>query len=73
MDFGELIRSTGCVFWKQGVMAVRTPPDKYMAYKVHPQDGAGPVKIGGTNSLGYKGSIAHVAIGNRLYYLPRSR
>lgn len=33
---------------------------------MHPQNGSGPQRIGGTPSLGYKGSIAHVAIWNRL-------
>jgi hypothetical protein len=60
--------TTGCVLWKQGVEAVRTPADKYEhpPYKVHPQHGSGPIWIGGTNSSGFKGSIAHVAIWNRL-------
>jgi hypothetical protein len=60
--------TTGCVFWKQGVRAARTPADKYehSPYHVHPQDGSGPISIGGTNSFGFKGSIAHVAIWNRL-------
>jgi len=58
--------TTGCVFWKQGVSAARTSADKYARYHVHPQDGSGPISIGGINSLGFKGSIAHVAIWNRL-------
>jgi hypothetical protein len=56
----------GCRFWKQGVEAVRSPGDKYGQFHVHPQDGGGPLRIGGTPSVGYKGSIAHLAIWNRL-------
>ena len=58
--------TTGCVLWKQGVQAVRSPADKYKHYNVHPRHGSGPISIGGTNSSGFKGSIAHVAIWNRL-------
>jgi len=60
--------TTGCVLWKQGVEAVRTPADKYEhpPYNVQPQHGSGPISIGGTDSSGFKGSIAHVAIWNRL-------
>jgi len=60
--------TTGCVLWKQGVQAVRSPADKYEhpPYNVHPQHGSGPISIGGTDSSGFKGSIAHVAIWNRL-------
>ena len=60
--------TTGCVLWKQGVQAVRSPADKYEhpPYNVHPQHGSGPISIGGTDSTGFKGSIAHVAIWNRL-------
>jgi len=59
---------TGCMFWKQGVRAARTPTDKYehAPYHVHPQHGSGAISIGGTDSSGFKGSIAHVAIWNRL-------
>src|SRR5262249_17190898 len=56
----------GCRFWKQGVEAVRSPGDKYGQFHVHPRDGGGPLRIGGTPSSGYKGSIAHLAIWNRL-------
>jgi hypothetical protein len=64
----ESDRTTGCVLWKQGVEAVRTSADKYEhpPYNVHPQHGSGPISIGGTDSSGFKGSIAHVAIWNRL-------
>ena len=60
--------TTGCVYWKQGVQAVRSPADKYehSPYNVHPQHGSGPISIGGTDTSGFKGSIAHVAIWNRL-------
>ncbi len=60
--------TTGCILWKQGVEAVRTPADKYehLPYNVHPQHGSGLISIGGTASSGFKGSIAHVAIWNRL-------
>jgi hypothetical protein len=58
--------STGCMLWKQGVRAVRSMADKYERYNVHPQHGSGPISIGGTDSSGFKGSIAHVAIWNRL-------
>lgn len=58
--------TTGCIFWKQGVEAKRTAPDKYGAYHVQPKDGSGSLKIGGNQITGYKGSLAHVAIWNRL-------
>jgi hypothetical protein len=58
--------ATGCILWKQGVQAVRTTADKYESYKVRPQHGSGQISIGGTDSSGFKGSIAHVAIWNRL-------
>jgi hypothetical protein len=62
----ETDRNTGCLLWKQGVQAVRTTADKYESYHVHPQHGAAPISIGGNSSSGFKGSIAHVAIWNRL-------
>src|SRR6516164_341086 len=58
--------TTGCIIWKQGVRAARTPADKYVHYGVHPKHGSGPISIGGTSSCGFKGSLAHVAIWNRL-------
>jgi hypothetical protein len=60
--------TTGCVLWKQGVQAVRSPADKYEhpPYNVRPQHGSGPITIGGTDTFAFKGSIAHVAIWNRL-------
>ena len=58
--------TTGCTLWKQGVHAVRTTADKYESYNVHPQHGSGLISIGGNDSSGFKGSIAHVAIWNRL-------
>jgi hypothetical protein len=62
----ETDETAGCLFWMQGVQAVRTSADKYASYHVHPRHGAGPISIGGNNSSGFKGSIAHVAIWNRL-------
>jgi Concanavalin A-like lectin/glucanases superfamily len=62
----ETDRNTGCLFWKQDVQAVRTTADKYESYHVHPQHGVAPISIGGNSSSGFKGSIAHVAIWNRL-------
>jgi Concanavalin A-like lectin/glucanases superfamily len=59
-------KTTGCLFWKQGVQAARTSADKYQAYHVHPQHGSGPISIGGNNSSALRGSIAHIAIWNRL-------
>jgi len=56
----------GCIFWKQNVKAARSSGDKYGTYHVHPQHGAGSLRMGGTPPLGYKGSIAHVALWNRL-------
>jgi hypothetical protein len=56
----------GDIFWKQDVQAARSPGDQYETYKVHPTHGAGPLRIGGVASIAYKGSVAHVAIWNRL-------
>ena len=58
--------TTGCVLWKQNVGAKRVLQDKYGHYDVHPQAGPGALKIGGTQETAFKGSIAHVAIWNRL-------
>jgi hypothetical protein len=60
--------TTGCVLWKQGLQAVRSAADKYEhpPYNVRPQHGSGPISIGGTDASAFKGSIAHVAIWNRL-------
>jgi hypothetical protein len=58
--------TTGCILWKQGVEAVRGRADKYLAFNVHPQDGSGPLTVGGTDKTGYKGAIAHLAVWNRL-------
>lgn len=60
--------TTGCVLWKQNVEAARIPQDKYEypEFHVHPQAGAGPLGVGGTQDTGFKGSIAHLAIWNRL-------
>jgi hypothetical protein len=61
-------QTTGCILWKQGIEAVRSPADKYEhpPFDVHPKHGPGPISIGGTDTSGFKGSIAHVAIWNRL-------
>ena len=58
--------TTGCVLWKQDVQAVRVAADKYAAYHVHPQHGSGPITVGGMQTSGFKGAIAHLAIWNRL-------
>jgi hypothetical protein len=59
-------KTTGCALWKQNIEAKRVPQDKYGQYDVQPQSGSGAVRIGGTQETGFKGSIAHVAIWNRL-------
>jgi hypothetical protein len=59
-------RTTGCVLWKQGVQAERVAADKYFDYGVHPQNGAGPITVGGMQTTGFRGAIAHFAIWNRL-------
>ena len=59
-------KGSGCLLFKQGVQAARTPGDKYESFHVHPEHGAGPISIGGSSSSGFKGAIAHVAIWNRL-------
>jgi Concanavalin A-like lectin/glucanases superfamily len=58
-------QTTGCILWKQAVEAKRSPGDKYAAFHVQPQHGAGPITVGGTQATGFKGAIAHVAIWNR--------
>jgi hypothetical protein len=58
--------STGCILWKQAVEAKRVLDDKYGEFKVHPQHGLGPITVGGTQTTGFKGAIAHLAIWNRL-------
>jgi|SRR5215475_37069 len=59
-------KTTGCLFWKQGERAARSTADKYQSFHVHPQHGSGPISIGGNSSSAFRGSIAHVAIWNRL-------
>ena len=59
-------QTTGCIFWKQGVEAERSPGDKYGTFHVHPQHGAGPITVGGMQTTSFKGAIAHFAIWNRL-------
>ena len=60
--------TTGCVLHKQNVAAKRIPQDKYEyeEFHVHPQAGAGPLSVGGSQDTGFKGPIAHLAIWNRL-------
>jgi hypothetical protein len=60
--------TTGSILWKKNIEAKRIPQDKYeyVAFHVHPQAGAGRLSIGGTQDTGFKGSIAHLAIWNRL-------
>jgi hypothetical protein len=59
---------TGCILWKQNVEAKRILQDKYEYpdFRVHPLTGTGSLTVGGTQETGYKGSIAHLAIWNRL-------
>ena len=60
--------TTGCALYKQNVAAKRIRQDKYEDpnFHVHPQAGAGSLSVGGTQTTGFKGSIAHLAIWNRL-------
>lgn len=62
--------STGCVLWKQAVEAKRVRADKYAATSdrsaVRPEHGPGPMTVGGTQATGFKGSLAHIAVWNRL-------
>ena len=62
--------TAGCIEWKQGVEATRVLEDKYGRYGVQPQAGSGAITIGGTQETAFKGSIAHVAILNRLLSAP---
>ena len=59
-------RTKGCILWKQAIEAKRVAADKYGDFNVHPQDGSGPLTVGGMETTGYKGAIAHLAIWNRL-------
>lgn len=63
-------KSTGAIFYKQGVMAERTSGDKYnnpKEWNVHPQHGPGVITLGGSiNKTAFCGGIAHVALWNRL-------
>lgn len=59
-------RTTGCILWKQAVQAERVAADKYGAYHVQPRHGSGPITVGGMQTTGFKGAIAHLAIWNRL-------
>jgi len=57
--------TTGCILWKQGVEAKRSPGDKYGTFQVRPEHGAGAITVGGMQTTGFKGAIAHLAIWNR--------
>jgi hypothetical protein len=59
-------KTTGCILWKQDVEAKRSKDDKYYTFHVHPQHGAGPITVGGMQTTGFKGAIAHFGIWNRL-------
>jgi hypothetical protein len=59
-------RTKGCILWKQAIEAKRVFADKYADFNVRPQDGSGPITVGGTQTTGYKGAISHLAIWNRL-------
>jgi hypothetical protein len=50
-------QTTGCILWKQAVEAKRSPGDKYGAFHVHPQHGAGSITVGGMQTTGFKGDI----------------
>jgi len=69
MDFrrgaGGALLSTGCILWKQAVEAKRQLADSG-DFKVHPQQGSGLIRVGGTQETGFKGAIAHLPIWNRL-------
>ena len=47
----------GCILWKQAVEAKREPADKYGDFRVHPQQGSGPIRVGGTQGTGYVGCL----------------
>ncbi len=59
-------QTTGCILWKQDIQAVRVAADKYGKYHVQPQHGSGPITVGGMQTTGFKGAMAHLAIWNRL-------
>jgi hypothetical protein len=59
-------RTAGCILWKQAIKANRVSADTYFDFNVHPQDGSGPVTVGGTQTTSYKGAVSHLAIWNRL-------
>jgi len=48
------------------VQAARVVADKYGEYHVQPQHGSGPITVGGMQTTGFKGAIAHLAIWNKL-------
>ena len=60
---------TGAIFFKQGVQAERTGGDKYNnpRWNVRPHHALAEIAIGGSiDASAFEGSIAHVAIWNRL-------
>jgi hypothetical protein len=62
--------STGAIFYKQEIQAIRSPGDKYNnppQWKVRPYNGTGPIAIGGSiDKTAFRGAVAHVALWNRL-------
>ena len=66
----ETNQSTGAILYKQGIQAVRSPGDKYNNppdWRVRPHNSAGKIAIGGSiNKTAFRGSVAHVALWNRL-------
>jgi hypothetical protein len=60
--------TAGCILWKQGIEAKRSPGDRYKnpEFQVHPQAAAVPLNVGGTLETGFNGAIAHLALWNRL-------
>ena len=63
-------QSRGATLYKQGVMAERSPGDKYNnppEWNVHPQHGPGVITLGGSiGKTAFCGAIGHVAVWNRL-------
>lgn len=71
--------STGAIFYKQGIQAIRSTGDKYnnppthptdpteLSWNVRPHNSTGRIAIGGSiNKTAFRGAIAHVALWNRL-------
>ena len=63
-------RCRGAVLYKQGVMAARSPGDKYnnpSDWNVRPQHGPGVITLGGSiGKTAFCGANGHVAVWNRL-------